>query len=62
MHIGILIDPSPCYYLPTFQVSLRLAENDEVIEGERPRRAIFTKKISQALRVVTHAERGKGAL
>ena len=26
MHINILIDSSQCYYLPTFQVSLRLAK------------------------------------
>ena len=35
MHIGLSMDSSLGWYLATFQVSLKLAENDQVIIGER---------------------------
>ena len=41
MHIDILIDSSQCYYLPTFRVSLRLAEKWLSYQRRTPQKGHF---------------------
>ena len=52
MHIDILMDSSLGWYLTTFEVSSVTKLSSE--------KAIFSTKITQAWRVITHVERGLG--